>query len=268
MNIEVSYLHSEDIATIAVINQEADIGMGTPYAHIQQGQPLRIFYQLSQLRFFPVVNKNYYQSWQDLNGATIYSSSPGSGTEAVLNLMAQKQLIHYGQMNYLPGSGVRTRAMLEDEILASIVDAEYHDLILKKYDHKLKFLPIPEFRASDETLYAHQNFIRNRPEALLILLEELISVWKLVNQDASNIIKLQKQYQLLPEQSKNKTETIRAYFQQMVDSNSLPNDGGGATAAEADLEFYQSAGTMNKLHTPAKIENFWELELLELALNI
>ena len=58
-------------------------GVGTPYALIQKVKaPIRMFYQLSQLRFYPIVNSEHYKSWKDLDGADIAVHGRGSGTES------------------------------------------------------------------------------------------------------------------------------------------------------------------------------------------
>ena len=89
--VEVSYLQSEDIAAQAVVGGQADIGVGTPYALIQKVKaPIRMFYQLSQLRFYPVVNGEFYKEWKDLDGADVAVHGRGSGTEAIMQLMAKE----------------------------------------------------------------------------------------------------------------------------------------------------------------------------------
>ena len=70
LDVSVDYLRSEDIAVQAVLLGLADVGMGTPYAIIQKSDvPIRMVYQLSTLRFFPVVNTDFYRTWKDLDGA-------------------------------------------------------------------------------------------------------------------------------------------------------------------------------------------------------
>ena len=57
LDLEVTYLKSEDIAAQAVVGGQADIGIGAPYALIQKVKaPIRMFMQLSKLRFYPVVS--------------------------------------------------------------------------------------------------------------------------------------------------------------------------------------------------------------------
>jgi len=62
VEVDVISFKNEDIATQAVINGQADIGQGTPYAALENvNVPIRFFYQLSTLQFFPIVNKDDYK---------------------------------------------------------------------------------------------------------------------------------------------------------------------------------------------------------------
>ncbi|HET8564745.1 MAG TPA: ABC transporter substrate-binding protein, partial [Candidatus Binatia bacterium] len=72
VDVEITPFKSEEVATQAVINGQSDIGQGTPYAVIQKiSVPIRFFYQLSALQFFPVVSKEAYKGWKDLDGQEI-----------------------------------------------------------------------------------------------------------------------------------------------------------------------------------------------------
>ena len=54
VQVKTVFLKSEDLAAQAVVSGDADIGVGTPYALIQKVKaPIRMFYQLSMLRFYP-----------------------------------------------------------------------------------------------------------------------------------------------------------------------------------------------------------------------
>jgi NitT/TauT family transport system substrate-binding protein len=124
VDIDITYLKSEDIAAQAVVGGQADVGVGTPYALLQKVRaPIRIFYQMSTLRFYPVVNTEFYKDWSDLNGQEVAVHSRGSGTEAIMNLLAKKNGIRYGQVSYVPGSEVRTGALLQGNVKATIVDS-------------------------------------------------------------------------------------------------------------------------------------------------
>jgi NitT/TauT family transport system substrate-binding protein len=114
VDVEITAFKSEELATQAVINGQADVGQGTPYAALQKlGTPIRMFYQLSALQFFPVVNKESYKSWKDLDGQEIAVQGRGSGTEAIMILAAKQHGIKYKNVSYVPGSQVRALALLK-----------------------------------------------------------------------------------------------------------------------------------------------------------
>jgi NitT/TauT family transport system substrate-binding protein len=57
VEVELTAFKDEDVAAQAVVNGQVDVGVGTPYALIQKVQaPIRLFYQLSTLKFYPVVD--------------------------------------------------------------------------------------------------------------------------------------------------------------------------------------------------------------------
>ena len=108
VEVEVTPFKSEEIATQAVINGQADVGQGTPYAALQKvNVPIRFFYQLSTLLFFPIVNKEFYKTWKDLDGQDMTVHARGSGTEAIMKLAAKQNGIKYKSISYVPGSEVR-----------------------------------------------------------------------------------------------------------------------------------------------------------------
>ena len=209
VEVRISYLQSEDIAAQAVVAGQADIGVGTPYALIQKVKaPIRMFFQLSKLRFFPIVNVEFYQGWKDLDGAEMFVHSRGSGTEAIMNLMAKKNGIAYKSVSYLPGSSVRAGAMLQGRIKATIVDAERRRLLMEKGEGKFALLPMPEINASDEALYANVEWLKSESESVDILLEELIQVWREVNKDTRTITAARAKYNLLPDMPAQDVEDI------------------------------------------------------------
>ena len=268
VKVKVSYLQSEDIAAQAVVSGQADIGVGTPYALIQKVKaPIRMFYQLSALRFFPIVNVTKYNNWKDLDGAPMYVHARGSGTEAIMNLMAKKNGITYSSMSYVPGSAVRAGAMLQGRINATIVDSERRRLLLKKDPNKFKLLPMPEINASDEALYANVNFLKDKSGAIDILLEELLGVWREINKNPDAILELREQYNLLPDMIKKDVAEILPYYKETVLTGAFPNNGGGVPAVKGDFEFYGFAGTIKGDPASQKVENYWYLDPLNKALD-
>ncbi len=267
VKVKVSYLQSEDIAAQAVVSGQADIGVGTPYALIQKVKaPIRMFYQLSALRFFPIVNVSKYKSWKDLDGAPMYVHARGSGTEAIMNLMAKNNGIKYSSMSYLPGSAVRAGAMLQGRIYATIVDSERRRLLLKKDPDKFKLLPMPEINASDEALYANINFLKDKSGAIDVLLEELLGVWREINKNPEVIMAFRKEYNLMPDMIQKDVDEIVPYYKETVENGAFPNNGGGIDAVKGDFEFYGFAGTIKGDPASLKVEDFWYLDPLNKAL--
>ncbi len=268
VEIEVSYLQSEDIAAQAVMAGQADIGVGTPYGLIQESRtPIRLIYQLSTLKFYPMVNTDYYQNWADLDGANMYTHSRGSGTEAIMNLMAKKHGITYRSMTSLPGSEVRATAMLRGRIRASIVDSERARLLMEQGDGQFALLPMPDLHASDEALYGNVEFLQRHAAAVDILLEELVQLWREINRNPARILELRREFGLMPDLPSTDAERILPYYQGSVDSASFPDNGGGEQAARADFEFYASAGSIRGDVERLAIEDFWYLEPLNNALD-
>lgn len=265
---KISYLASEDVAAQAVVSGQADIGVGTPYALIQNAKaPIRMFFQLSKLRFFPVVNTEVYKDWKDLDGAPIFVHSRGSGTEAIMKLMAKRKGIQYASVSYLPGSSVRVGAMLQGRVNASIVDAQRAKVLLEKGGSKFKVLPMPELNGSDEALYANINFLQKNSQAVDVLMEELVKTWREINKNPHVVVKLRNEMNLLPDMDKDDVGKIDPYYTESVASGTFSDNGGGVAAVKEDFEFYGFAGTIKGDPASLKVEDFWYLAPLNRALD-
>lgn len=268
VKVKISYLTSEDIASQAVVSGQADIGVGTPYALIQNAKaPIRMFFQLSALRFFPVINTEKFKGWKDLDGEPMYVHSRGSGTEAIMNMMAKKNGIKYKSISYIPGSAVRMGAMLQGKIHATIVDAQRKTLLLKKGGGKYAVLPMPTLNGSDEALYANINFLKNNSKAINILMEELLTVWREINKNPAWIVRQRKELNLLPDMDEDDAAKILPYYQESVATGTFSNNGGGRSAAKGDFEFYGFAGTLKGDPKSHKVNDYWYFPPLDRALK-
>lgn len=267
LDIQLTSFKSEDIANQAVVNGQADIGIGTPYAVIQNvSAPIRIFFQLSTLQFFPVANKEYYKSWQDLNGGDMVVHSRTSGTLALANLMAMKHGIKYGSISYVPGSEVRALAMLKGTIKVTYLDSVNTKFLMDKAPNKFVVLPSGESTASDEALFARTAYLRENSEAVGILVEELVKVWRKINADPAWVLGERTRMGLLKELPADLEKEIGPYFQLGAKNGMFPGDGGGAKAARTDLEFYAVAGQLKGPAEKLKVEDFWEFGPINAAL--
>jgi NitT/TauT family transport system substrate-binding protein len=105
VDYEITFLAKEELAIQAVINGQADLGVGTPYSVIQKSKaPLRILFQGTRLVFFPVVDKSY-KTWKDLNGQPFTFHARGTGTEAIGNIIAKREGIQFGESHHRHDEG-------------------------------------------------------------------------------------------------------------------------------------------------------------------
>ena len=265
VDVEVTAFKNEDIATQAVINGQADVGQGTPYAAIQKlTVPIRFFYQLSALQFFPVVNKESYKGWKDLDGQEIAVQGRGSGTEAIMMLMAKEHGIKYKNISYVPGSQVRALALIKGNIKATILDATNKNLVMKDAPDKFIILPLGNVKASDEALFATREFLDKNQPGIRIFLEELTKVNRAINANPKWVLEERKKLGLLKELPAKMEDEILPFFQEAVQNGVFPNDGGLASAAKNDLEFYALSGALTGENL--KPDDFWHLAPLKAAL--
>jgi len=265
VEVQITSFKSEELATQAVINGQADVGQGTPYAALEKVTvPIRFFYQLSALQFFPVVSKEHYKSWKDLGGQDIVVHARGSGTEAIMNLAAKQHGITYKSVSYVPGSQVRALGLLKGTIKATILDAANKSYVMKEAPDKFLILPLGELKASDEALFATTEFLEKNQAAVAVFVEELIKVARAVNASPSWVLEERKKLGLLKDLPAKLEAEILPFYEEAVQGGIFPTDGGGERAAKNDLEFYRLAGQI-KGESP-KVEAFWHFGPLRAAL--
>jgi NitT/TauT family transport system substrate-binding protein len=265
VDVDVTAFKNEEIATQAVINGQADIGQGTPYAAVEKvNVPIRFFYQLTSLQFFPIVNPEFYKGWKDLDGQEIAVQGRGSGTEAIMNLMAKTHGIKYKNISYVPGSNVRAIALLKGNIKATILDATNKNYVMKEAPGKFVVLPLGQVKASDEALFARKEFLDKNQAAVAVFVEELVRVNREINKNPASMLEERKKLGLLKDLPAKLEEEILPYFKEGVENGIFPNDGGGERAAKNDLEFFHLSGALKS--GDLKVEDFWTFAPLRAAL--
>lgn len=262
VEIESTFLKSEDIAAQAVVSGQADIGIGGPYALLQKVKaPIRIFLQLSELQMYPVVNTEFYDDWADLNGQEIAVHSRGSGTEAIMKMMADKHGIEYSSIAYVPGAEVRTGALLQGNVKATIVDSSGKRILESEAPDKFAFLPLDGIEATDEAMFANTNYLAENPEDVATLVEAIVTTWREIAADPTVVTTLREQYNLLPDATPEMLADIEPYYSGMKDA--LPVNGGGEQAARSDFAFYTASGALEGSPEDLKVEDFWDLTVLD-----
>ena len=264
--VEMSFVKSEDIAAQAVLGGQADIGVGTPYAMLQKVRaPLKLFYQMNTLKFFPVVNTEAYKSWKDLDGQEVTVNSRGSGTEAVMKLAADRNGIKYKSISYVPGSEVRAGALLQGNIKASILDSTNRKIVMERAPGKFAILPIEGVSATDDALFASPDFLEKNAKAVDALVESMLQTMRDISARPEAAAELRAKYKLLPDLPKPLEAGIVPYFKEAVEGKSLSVSGGSPEAAKIDLAFFNLAGQITGDPATLKAEDFWDFGPLNRA---
>ena len=268
LDLEVIYVQSKEMAGQVVVSGQAEIGIGIPYAIIQKvDTPTRMFLQMSKLNYYPIVSAEHYQDWEDLDGEEIAVHSRGSGTEAIIQLIADKHGIEFSRITYVPGSEVRAGAMLQGVIKASVVDSANLRMLMEEAPGRFVALPMDAASATDEGLFASQEFIEREAEAIDILVEAVLTTLREVAERPEVVVELREQYGLLPDLPEGIDEEMVQYFTELAEENAIPVNGGGESAARDDLAFYALSGQLEGDPASLEVEDFWDLEPLERALG-
>lgn len=265
LDYEMTAFSKEQLAIQAVINRQMDIGIGTPYSIIQKTKvPIRNFFQLSKLVFFPVASKEY-KTWQDLNGQPFTFHARGTGTEAIGDIIAKREGIQFGQRSYVPGSENRIVAMMKGQIKATIVDLSNKNILMSKAGDRFHVLPGLSDPASDEVLFAELGWMQENQASVNLLVEELLRTWREMIADPSIIEQERKKRNLLADLPKELLAEVDAFYKEAVDGGLYDRNGGGEASAKADFEFYVNAGQMTGPASSLKVEDYWYFAPLNAA---
>jgi len=265
LDYEMTAFAKEQLAIQAVMGNQMDIAVGTPYAIIQKSKvPIRNFFQLSKLVFFPVADIKY-KSWQDLDGEPFTFHARGTGTEAIGDIIVKREGITLGQRSYVPGSENRIIGMMNGQINATIVDLSNKNILMAKAGDKFHVLPGITDPASDEVLFADLDWLKENEESVAILVEELLRTWQEMTKDPTIIEKERAARNLLSDLPKELLAEVDAYYVEAVEGGLYDPMGGGVEAAKADFAFYVDAGQMVGPAADLKVEDYWYLEPLDAA---
>ena len=265
VDYEITFLAKEELAIQAVINGQADLGVGTPYSVIQKSKaPLRILFQGTRLVFFPVVDKQY-KSWKDLNGQPFTFHARGTGTEAIGNIIAKREGIQFGDRSYVPGSENRIIAMMKGQIKASIIDLANKNTLMEKAGDRFIVLPGVSSPASDETLFGNLDWIKANEKQVDIIVTEFARLWVEMNADPAVIERERVKRKLMADQPKEILTKVTDFYTVSTKEGIYAPGGGSAEVAKSDFEFYVEAGQMQGPVASLAVENFWYLGPLERA---
>ncbi len=265
VDYQVTYFSKEDLAIQAVINGQADLGIGTPYAVVQKSKaPLRVLFQGTRLVFFPVADKAY-KSWKDMNGQPITFHARATGTEAIGNIIAKREGIQFGERSYVPGSENRIIGMMKGQIKATIVDLANKNLLLEKAGDRFHVLPGVSEPASDETLFGQIDWIKKNERQVDVVVTEFLRLWQEMAANPGIVEQERAKRKLMADQPKEVLEGITKFYTLATKEGVYAPAGGSADVARADFEFYTEAGQLQGPAKDLKVEDFWYLAPLERA---
>ena len=268
LDYEWTAFSDEELAIQAVLSGQMDIGFGTPYAAMQRSKaPLRIVFQLSKLKFFPVTTKKY-SSLKDLNGEPILLHSRGGGTDSIANVIEDRVGIKFGERSYVPGSSNRVAALLGGRADATIIDlSNKNKLMRSEAAADFNVLEMFEVEASDEALFGNLTWIQENEEQVDIFVKALVSVWQDMHEDPTIIRRETNPDGPIGQLPKEILDELDGFYADAVEGGLYDPNGGGRKAALADMEWYSAAGQLDGDASTLNIEDFWYLAPLDAAMK-
>ena len=267
LDYEWTAFADEELAIQAVLSGQMDIGFGTPYAAMQRAKaPVRIIFQLSKLKFFPVTTKKYSEL-ADLDGEPILLHSRGGGTDAIANVIESKEGITFGERSYVPGSANRVVALVAGQADATIIDLSNKNKVMRQHGDKFNVLPMFDVEASDEALFANLDWIKENEEQVQIFVNALYSVWQDMNADPTIVRRETDPDGPIGQLPAEILDSLDVFYSEAVEGGLYDPEGGGRKAAMADLEWYSQAGQLEGDPSTLKIDDFWYMAPLDAAMN-
>lgn len=265
VDYELTSFAKEELAVQAIVNGQADLGVGTPYSVIQKSKvPLKNVFQMSRLVFFPVASKEY-KTWKDMNGQPIAFHARGTGTEAIGNIIAKREGIEFGERSYVPGSENRIIAMINGQIKATIVDLANKNLLLSKAADRFHVLPGVDNPASDELVFASAQWLKDNNEQATIVVEELLKLWREMKTNPQIIEEERAKRNLLADQPKEILDEVVPFYTEAAKEGVYAPIEDPAAVAKSDFDFYVEAGQLQGPADTLKVEDFWDFGPLEAA---
>lgn len=267
LDYEWTAFSDEELAIQAVLSGQMNIGFGTPYSAMQRSKaPIRIIFQLSKLKFFPVTSKKY-SDLKDLDGQPILLHSRGGGTDSIANVIEDKIGIKFGDRSYVPGSSNRVVALVSGQTDATIIDLSNKNKVMKQFPDKFNVLPMFEVDSSDEALFANLDWIKENEEQVGILVDALVSVWQDMQADPTIISKETNPDGPIGQLPKEILDELDGFYTDAVAGGLYDPNGGGRKAAQADMDWYSKAGQLDGDPASLNIEDFWYLAPLDAAMK-
>lgn len=268
LDCEWTAFWDEELAIQAVLSGQMDIGFGTPCTAMQRSKaPLRIVFQLSKLKFFPVTTKTY-SKLDDLNGEPILLHSRGGGTDSIANVIEDRLGMEFGKRSYVPGSSNRVAALLGGRADATIIDLSNKNKLMRSAaGGNFNVLEMFDVEASDEALFANLDWIKSNERDVEIFVSALVSVWQDMHEDPTMVRRETNPDGPIGQLPAEILDELDSFYADAVAGGLYDPNGGGRKAAMADMEWYSAAGQLESDPSTLNIEDFWYLGPLDAAVK-
>jgi len=267
LDYEWTAFADEELAIQAILSGQMDIGFGTPYSVMQKSKaPIRIIFQLSKLKFFPITSQKY-SKLEDLNGEPIMLHSRGGGTDSIANVIEERLNIKFGERSYVPGSANRIVALIAGQTDATIVDLSNKNKLVKQQGDKFNVLPMFDVDASDEALFANLDWLKANSADVAIFVKALLSVYQDMIKDPTIIRRETDPDGPIGQLPKEVLGNLDGFYSDAVEGGLYDANGGGEKAAKADMDWYSKAGQLTGDPASLNIDDFWYMAPLNKALG-
>jgi NitT/TauT family transport system substrate-binding protein len=261
LDAEVTFFSGEELAIQAIISGQADLGVGSPYAVIQNADvPVRMFYQISRVIFFPVVSKEI-ADWKDMDGVSIAFHGRGGPLEPLAKLKAEREGITLGEPQYVAGSENRVVALMQGHIKASLIDLLNTNMILEQAGDKFHVLSWVDEVVTDEAMFAQEDWLKENQEAVKLLLTETLKVTREICENPQVIADAREKYDLIPDMPPELVEQIASYYKEAIEAGVYSCTGGRPADAETDIKVFSAAGQLTG--DGLTVDKFWYFEPLQ-----
>jgi NitT/TauT family transport system substrate-binding protein len=267
LDYELTFFNGEELAIQAILADQADVGLGSPYSVIQRANvPVRLFYQVSRIIFFPVVNAEI-ESWQDMDGKSMTYHSRGGPLEALAAIVAEREGITLGTPNYVPGSENRVVALVQGHIDAAIIDLLNKNMIMEEHPDEFRVLSwvSPDEVVTDEALFTRLDWLEQNEDKASLLVTELLKTAKELCENPRLIAEEREKYNLLPDLPQELADGLADYYAEAIEAGVYSCDGGTVEAAKNDISVLSRAGQLEGSPEELKVEDFWYFEPLQAA---
>ena len=108
-------------------------------------------------------------------------------------------------------------------------------------------------------LFATADYLKNNAADVDILVEELIKTGREITDNPAVAVEFRNKYKLLPDLGAEADAEIAEYYKETAEAGSLALNGGGAEAAADDFAFFSLAGQIEGDPATLKVEDFWDV---------